>query len=305
MVRRGYRFVQADVFTARAFGGNQLAVFPDARGLSAEEMQTLAREMNFAETAFVLPPDVPEAIKRVRIFTPVHEMLFAGHPTVGATFVLAHEGVLPLAGAETTYPLQLNLGVLPVTITSRGGRPDFVWLGQRPAEFHEPRTDTGAIADALGVEAQAITDTGWPVQVVSTGVPYLIVPLRSLAEIRCVRPDRAALRQLLNPDLADPAELICPYVVTPETEDEAHHAHARMFNTHPLDLPEDAATGSAAGPLGAYLVRHNILPPGVHVVEQGYEMGRPSQIHVRVTETGEIAVGGQTVLVGEGVMYLP
>jgi len=295
---RPYRFVQVDVFTPKPFGGNQLAVFTDARGLSAEEMQALAREMNFAESAFVLPPERPGAVKRVRIFTTTSEMPFAGHPTVGATFVLASEGVIPLTGAETTAHLQLNIGLTPVRVTARDDRPEFVWMEQRRAEFGEAGAPAAAVAGAIGVEVEDIAATDWPLQVVSTGVPYLIVPLRTLGAVRRAHPDPSALQRILPPDT-------CAYLFTREAQDPAHQVHARMFNANPLDLPEDAATGSAAGPLGAYLVRHKILAPGTFVFEQGYEMGRPSLIHVSVTEGGQISVGGRTVKVGEGVMYLP
>ena len=295
---RPYRFVQVDVFTPKPFGGNQLAVFTDARGLSAEEMQTLAREMNFAESTFVLPPERPGAVKRVRIFTTTSEMPFAGHPTVGTTFVLASEGVIPLTGAETTAHLQLNIGLTPVRVTARDDRPEFVWMEQRRAEFGEAGAPAAAVAGAIGVEVEDIAATGWPLQVVSTGVPYLIVPLRTLGAVRRAHPDPTALQRILPPDT-------CAYLFTREAQDPAHQARARMFNANPLDLPEDAATGSAAGPLGAYLVRHKILAPGTFVIEQGYEMGRPSLIHVSVTEGGQISVGGRTVKVGEGVMYLP
>ena len=298
MNQRPYRFVQVDVFTTKPFGGNPLAVFTDARGLSAEEMQTLAREMNFAESAFVLPPERPGAVKRVRIFTTTSEMPFAGHPTVGTTFVLASEGVIPLTGAETTAHLQLNIGLTPVRVTARDDRPEFVWMEQRRAEFSEASAQAAAVAGAIGVEVEDIAATGWPLQVVSTGVPYLIVPLRSLDAVRRAHPDPSALQRILPPDT-------CAYLFTREAEDPAHQVHARMFNANPLDLPEDAATGSAAGPLGAYLVRHKILAPGTFVFEQGYEMGRPSLIHAGVTEGGQISVGGRTVKVGEGVMYLP
>jgi len=299
--QRTYRYVHVDVFTPKPFGGNQLAVFTDARGLSGEDMLTLAREMNFAESAFVLPPEMPEAVKRVRIFNTVNEMPFAGHPTVGATFVLASEGVIPLTGVETTAHLQLNIGLTPVHVTAKNNQPDFVWMEQRPADFGEPWAEIAGVAAALGVEAEDVAATGWPVQVVSTGVPYLIVPLRSLAAIRGAQPDRAALRRIMAHSPYEPSV----YLFTRETDDPAHTVHARMFSLHPLDLPEDAATGSAAGPLGAYLALNKILPPRPLVIEQGYEMQRPSLIHVAVTAAGAIRVGGQTVKVGEGVMLLP
>ena len=302
---RSYRFVHVDVFTNQPFGGNQLAVFTDARGLSAAEMQTLARELNFAESAFVLPPELPEAIKRVRIFTPVHEMPFAGHPTIGTTYVLARERVIPLDGVDTTAQLQLNLGLMPVTITAPNGQPDFVWMQQRAAEFGGPWPAVADVAAALGVEPDDVAGTGWPLQIVSTGVPYLIAPLRSLAAIRRARPGSERLRQLLMEASVGQPVLVAAYLFTRETEDAVHALHARMFNPASLDLLEDPATGSAAGPLGAYLLRHKIVPAGRLVVEQGYELGRPSLIHVEVSESGRITVGGQTVVVGEGVMYLP
>lgn len=263
-------------------------------------MQILAREMNYSESTFVLPPEMPSAAQRVRIFTPSYEMPFAGHPTIGTAFVLASEGVLPLAGEATVTQLQLNLGLMPILIRSHEGRPSFVWMEQRPAEFEAPWTNLADVAAAIGVETDDIAAPGWPVQIVSTGVPYLLVPLRSLAAIRRARFDGPALRQLL----AGQSELLALYLFTREAEDPMHTAHARMFSPHPSDLPEDAATGSAAGPLGAYLVRHGIPPQGKMIIEQGYEMSRPSLIHVEVTETGGIRVGGQAVIVGEGAMYL-
>ena len=294
-----YRFVQVDVFTDRPFGGNQLAVFTDARGLSAEQMQALAREMNFSETTFVLPPELPGAVRRVRIFTPTVEMPFAGHPTIGTTYVLASEGVIALTGPETTVDLQLKLGRLPVTVVARGGQPEFVWMEQRPAEFQAADFPRAAVAAALGLgEADLLADA--PLEIVSTGLPFLMVAARSLEAIRRAQGDAAALRRLF----AGQARLLMPYVFTRETEAPAHAAHARMFCGHVLNLPEDAATGAAAGPLGAYLLRHQFVAPGRFSLEQGYEMGRPSVLHVDVTADGKIRVGGQTVKVGEGTMIV-
>lgn len=300
---RSYRFVLADVFTATPFGGNQLAVFTDARGLSAAEMQTLARELNFAESSFVLPPDMPGAVKRVHIFTPGLEMPFAGHPTIGTTYVLARERLIPLAGAETTAQLQLNIGLTPVTIIAPDGEPAFVWMQQRPAEFGAVWEDATPLAQALGLELEDV-DSGFPIQIVTTGVPYLIVPLRSLDAVRRARPGGEALRDLLTRASVGQPVPVCAYLFARETAAPGHAAHARMFNQSPVDAPEDAATGSAAGPLGAYLLRNRIVPAGRLIVEQGYALGRPSLIHVEVNEQGKIAVGGQSVIVGEGVMHL-
>ncbi len=295
-----YRFVLADVFTTTPFGGNQLAVFTDARGLTAAQMQTLARELNLAETAFVLPPEIPGAAQRVRIFTTEIEMPFAGHPTIGTTFVLAREKIIPLTGAETSVILQLNIGPTPVTIAARDGDPTFVWMTQRPAAFGNPERDTAPLAHALGVLPDDLHPT-WPTQIVSTGVPYLIVPLRSLAAVQRARPGSPALRDYLTRVGADQPMHVCAYLFALETAALGHTAHARMFD--PGGLAEDAATGSAAGPLGAYLHHHHLTPPGPIIIEQGYEMNRPSLIHVEVTAAG-IAVGGQAVIIGEGVINL-
>lgn len=294
-----YRFVQVDVFTDRPFGGNQLAVFTDARGLSAEQMLTLAREMNYSETTFVLPPEMPGAVWRVRIFTPAEEMPFAGHPTIGTTYVLASEGTLPLTGPETVAQLQLKLGLMPVTIMAPHGRPEFVWMEQRPAHFQAAPYARSQVAAMLGLAETDLADSP-PLEIVSTGVPYLIVPVRTLDAVRRAHSDSASQRRLF----AGQSNLLMTYLFTRETEAPEHTVHARMFCGNLLDLPEDAATGSAAGPLGAYLLRHQLVSPGQLTIEQGYEMRRPSLLHVTVDMAGKIMVGGQTVKVGEGVIYV-
>jgi len=295
---RRYHFVQADVFTARPFGGNQLAVFTDARGLSAEEMQTLAREMNYSESTFVLPPELPGTDKRVRIFTPIYEMPMAGHPTVGTTFVLAQRG--ELTGTEAT--LQLNLGPTPVSVErDSDGSPRFVWMTHRAPEFGPTRDDRDRVAAALGVAAADLR-ADLPLQTVSTGVPYLCVPLRSLEAIGRCKVNQPALASLFGD------ERCAVYLFTTETTSLAVSVHARMFT--PDDVPEDPATGSAAGPMGAYAARYSVLPrqPQMRfIIEQGVEMGRPSQIHLDVRTEGEaitgLRIGGQTVIVGEGEIF--
>ncbi len=301
---RSYRFVQVDVFTDRAFGGNQLAVFTDAQGLTIDEMQTLTREMNYAECSFVFPSDHPHAVKRVRIFAPATELPVAGHPTVGTAYVLAREGAIPLRGAVTEVTLALGVGPTPVVIEQRDGRPSFVWMTQPVPVFGMVRDDRRRVAAALGVAASDLREA-WPLQVVSTGVPFLYVPLRSLAAVAACRPDAAALAALFEEDT--PAALL---VFALETLAPDATVHARMFGPHAMGIPEDAATGGAAGPLGAYLTRHGGLSagPGARfIVEQGVEMDRPSRIHVEVYRRGEgIAgprVGGQAVIVGEGTVF--
>ncbi|HEY4689905.1 MAG TPA: PhzF family phenazine biosynthesis protein [Anaerolineae bacterium] len=303
MTRR-YHFVQADVFTDRPFGGNQLAVFTDARGLSDAEMQSLTREMNYSESTFVLPPDTPNAVKRVRIFTPATELPMAGHPTVGTAFVLAQRGEIPLHGAMTEAVLQLGIGPVTVTIEAEDGAPSFVWMTHREARFGAVRDDRGRVAQALDIDGDDIRDDV-PMQVVSTGLPFLFVPLRSLAAAGRCRSNVSALGALFAGTQPEGV-----YVFTTETVSPRASVHGRMFAPHVLDIPEDPATGSAAAPLGAYLSRYGLLPDAPEarfVCEQGIEMYRPSQIHIEVHREADrisgLRIGGQVVVVGEGDVF--
>lgn len=298
-----YHFLQADVFTNTPFGGNQLAVFTDARGLSTQEMQSLAREMNYSESTFILPPELPGAAKRVRIFTPGVELPVAGHPTIGTTYVLAQKGDIPLTGDLTQATLQLNIGPMLVDIESKNGEVQFAWMTHRPPEFGVVRDDRERIANALGITAADLIDS-LPAQICSTGVPFLFVPIRSLEAIGKCRPNQGALRALFE------GEPNMVYMFTPETTSPARQIHSRMFAPHVADIPEDPATGVAAGPMGAYAARYNVLPrqPEMRfVIEQGIEMGRPSFISVEVKTDGEaitnIRIGGQAVIVGEGEIF--
>jgi trans-2,3-dihydro-3-hydroxyanthranilate isomerase len=297
-----YRFWQLDVFTARPFGGNQLAVFPDARGLTSQEMQILTREMNYSESTFVLPPEIPGALKKVRIFTPAIEMPMAGHPTVGTAAVLAARGeiAVPAEGGEVI--LELGIGAVPVIFEPRmGGGLPFVWMKHRAPEYGEVRADRDRVARALGILPDAIR-TDLPLQVVSTGVPFLFVPLRGLTGMREVRSEAAALAQLF-----EGITMAHVALVSEETVDPQARIHARMFSPHLAGIVEDPATGSMAAPLGAYLAHYGLLgtgPVSPFEIEQGLEMQRPSRIHVEVGHLGSavetIRIGGESVLVGEG-----
>jgi PhzF family phenazine biosynthesis protein len=191
-------FILVDVFTSRPFGGNQLAVFTDAAALTASEMQELAHEMNFSESTFVLPAEFAGAARRVRIFTPSIEMPMAGHPTVGTTWVLASRGEIALDSASVDATLQLGIGPVTVTIENAGGKPDFVWMSHREAEFGAKRTDREHVAKALGITAADVCDD-LPIQTVSTGVPFLFVPLRTLEALAKCAPGKASITSLLNP----------------------------------------------------------------------------------------------------------
>src|SRR5688572_30100490 len=172
---RSYRYLHYDVFTDQLFGGNQLAVFLDGRGLSSEAMQAIANEMNFSETSFVLPRERRETDFRLRIFTPGTELPMAGHPTIGSAFALARTGVLE-PGREC-FVFGLGIGPTPVTLTWKDSDLDFVWMTQRLPVFSEPIANPGGAARALGLPEAAVAGAGLPVQVVSCGLPYLIVPL--------------------------------------------------------------------------------------------------------------------------------
>ena len=301
---RRYHFTQADVFTDRPFGGNQLAVFTDARGLTAEEMQTLTREMNYSECTFVLPPEIPNAAKRVRIFTPSRELPMAGHPTVGTTYVLAQRGELELPGETAQVTLQLGIGPVAVTVEKRHGAPHFVWMAHRDPAFGPTRDDHEQVAQALSIFPTDI-HSAWPLQIVSTGVPFLFVPLRSLDAVGRCHSNESALN-----DLFKGTEPVMLFVFTTETVSADASVHARMFGPHVIGVPEDPASGSAVAPLGAYVARYGILPtaPEVRFIcEQGIEMGRPSRIHVEARRQGEtitgLRIGGQAVIVGEGEIF--
>lgn len=302
-----YRFVQVDVFTDRPFGGNPLAVFPEAEGLAAEEMQRLAREMNLSETTFVFPPQAEGADFKVRIFTPAAELPFAGHPVVGTHWVLAHLGRVALQEPVTQVHFELGVGVLPADLHVTSGRVERIVMTQGRPTFHAVLEDVTELAEGLGLPPGAITTTGWPVQVVSTGVPQMMVPVRSLAQVQAL--DASQLNVAALSRVCRAAGTDCVMVFTFETESPDSTVHVRMFAPL-LGVPEDPATGSANGGLGAYLVHHHAVPvsePTTHILsEQGAEMGRPSTLYVEVDSQGEeitaVRVGGQVVPVAEGVV---
>lgn len=304
---KDYRFLQVDVFTDEPFGGNPLAVFPNAEGLTSEEMQAIAREMNLSETTFVLPPEAPGADFKVRIFTPAAELPFAGHPTDGTHWVLAHLGRVVLHEPITTVRFELGVGVLPADLHVSNGRVERVVMTQSQPEFLSFVDDVGTLAEGLGIDAKAITDTALPVQVVSTGVPQMMVPMRSLDDVR--RLDAAILNVAALARASRAVDTDCTLVFTPETENPEADVHVRLFAPL-LGVPEDPATGSANGALGAYLVRHRVVPvtePTTYITsEQGLEIHRSSTLHIEVDSSGEnitaVRVGGQVVLVAEGVV---
>lgn len=302
---REYRFLQVDVFTDTPFGGNPLAVFPDAEGLTSEEMQKLTREMNLSETTFVLPPEAPEADFKVRIFTPAKEVPFAGHPVVGTHWVMAHLGRVALQEPVTQIRFELGLGVLPADVHVSGGEVDRVMMTQDRPAFHAVLDDLEDLSAGLGLDEEAIRSSGLPVQVVSTGLPQMMVPVRSLTEVQTLAASELNVAALNRACRRVGTE--CVMVFTRETERPEATVHVRMFAPL-LGVPEDPATGSANGALGAYLILHQaveLTEPITRIVSaQGSEMGRPSTVYVEVDHGGgeisAVRVGGSVVPVIEG-----
>ena len=301
MNSRAYHLV--DVFTDRAFGGNPLAVFLDGKGMSGGLMQAIAKEFNLSETTFVLPPQNPANDFRVRIFTPSAELPMAGHPTVGTTFVLTRAGLVRPGTGRTTITLEEGVGPIPVAIDWKNGKPSFIEMQQPLPEFGSPIENRTAIAEMLSLEPEAIRDD-LPIQVVSCGVPFLFVPVKTLEAIRRIR-----FRIDVAERLKTPAGNT--FVFTMETEFPGSGVHSRMLAPL-LGVAEDAATGSANGPLGCYLVRHNVLASENElrvVSEQGIEMGRPSFLHIRIRHAGDeitaVHVGGSCCYMGSGQLELP
>jgi trans-2,3-dihydro-3-hydroxyanthranilate isomerase len=305
---REYQFVQADVFTDMVFGGNPVAVFPDAEGLSTGEMQQIAREMNLSETTFVLPPTDSNADVRVRFFTPTAELPFAGHPTIGTHVVLAQMGRYEITGPVTRILQQIQIGTLPVDlITNSDGLTDRAVMTQGEARHGSIYNDHRKLAEALGLAPEDI-HPDLPVQVFSTGLPGLIIPLVSLDAIGRIELNVGLFNEICRSLSVTGAE-----VFTLETLNKAHHAHVRNFD--PLvGVFEDPATGSMAGALGAYLLQKGVFDyepeqSTTHLVaEQGYEMGRPSLLEIEVDIEGgaivEVRVGGQVVIVLDGTLRL-
>ena len=286
-----YQIRIVDVFTDKPLAGNQLAVVLDAKDIPVKLMQRIAREMNFSETTFVVPPEDPAHAARVRIFTPHTELPFAGHPTIGTAWVLADEGLVPKDVNQFT--LEENVGPVPVR---RDGQ--MFWMTHPAVQFGQVYPHSQAAA-AIGVEESDLV-TNAPAQVGSTGLPCVYVALRDAAAVDKATSERSRLEKLLNREIADAVFLTAA--------NGSNRLYSRMFS---LDIPEDPATGSASGPLGAYAVKYGLAEraPTVSLIsEQGTKMGRPSQIHIELTY-GEskdiperIEVGGSVMPVLSGAL---
>jgi trans-2,3-dihydro-3-hydroxyanthranilate isomerase len=275
------RYVVVDVFTDKPLAGNQLAVFTDGRAADDATMQALAREMNFSETVFVLPPEA-DGHARMRIFTPVSELPFAGHPILGTAFVLAQ----PLQLIEIR--LETGSGTVPVRVEREGPRITFGWMVQPVPEWR-PYERADELLEVLGVESEL------PVEWYDLGPTHVFVALRSADEVAALRPDFQALAEL-------PIGVNC---FAPSGD----RWKTRMFAPHD-GVSEDPATGSAAGPLAIHLLRHGRIASGEEIeIEQGAEIGRPSRLFARAEGTADaierVEVGGSAVVVARGEFRLP
>jgi PhzF family phenazine biosynthesis protein len=293
-----YKFVLVDVFTEQPFAGNQLAVLLNAEFLTDNQRQAIAQEFNYSETTFVLPARQAKADWCLRSFSPTAEVFGAGHNALGAWWVLAARGVISLSESVTTFWQELGEQVLPVGIYSKAGKAIRVALTQSEPHFGDRLTDKSALARCLGLELSDVGIEGMEAQVVSTGAAHLLVPLQSLSALARVRVDAQRLIELAQPLGCQGCYLFCL-----ETHEPASAACARAFLPG-IGISEDPATGSAAGPLGAYLASRNLIAEGAWaVVEQGYEMKRSSRIEVRVTG-GRVEVAGRSAIVAEGTISI-
>jgi len=305
------RFVRVDVFTKKAFGGNPLAVYPEAERLTPREMQLLTKEMNLSETTFVLPPTKGSGADfRVRIFVPDREIPYAGHPTLGTFFVLAKEGRIKLKDPLTIVKMESLAGVLPVEIHSAGGKITKVVTVQNRPEFGRAFRDKEAalMAEALSLDPSDISPKA-PPQVVSTGLPWVIMLVKNRKAVERSGGNAAVFAdasKLMPKDVAD------IYVTCLDPIEKSSTTHSRGFSLVSRAIVEDPATGSASGCLGAYLVHWKLVPIDrtTRITnEQGYEIGRQSKIDISVGTSGEgdidsVRVGGQIVHMMDGVSYL-
>lgn len=283
-------FYTVDVFTEKKYAGNQLAVFRNAKGISSEEMQNIAREMNYSETTFILTDEPNNGGFDVRIFTPKEEVPFAGHPTIGTAHIIRHE---ILGGNAESLTLNLKVGQIPVTFSTDG----YGWMKQiQPAFLQQYPHST--FADMLNLDA-ADLDERFPIEEVSTGLPFFIVPLKTIAALKKAKVHKEKYFNFIENTTAKGILVFCP-----EAHEAQNNLSVRVFVDY-FGVPEDPATGSANGCLAGYLVKQQYFgKDSINIrVEQGYEIGRPSLLLLKAEQSGEhihILVGGKSVIVARG-----
>jgi trans-2,3-dihydro-3-hydroxyanthranilate isomerase len=287
-----YRVRTVDVFTRRQLAGNQLAVVLDADDLAAGSMQAIAKEMNLAETTFVMTTKHPDCVHRIRIFTPSTELPFAGHPTIGTAWVLLAEG--RLAEGERSFSLEEGVGPVGVRVEQRP-EGELLWMTHPPVTFGDLIQDRGRVAAALGVgEDDLMPDV--PVQIASTGVPFVYVAMRDVGAVDAAVSSAERLTGALGDREAPPF-----FVFTSTGGDRLY---SRMFAPHAFQIHEDPATGAASGPLGAFAVKYGIVPRAalVSIVsQQGTKMGRQSFVHIQLEYSNSAHVPSR-IEVGGGVV---
>lgn len=295
------QYYTCDVFTDQRFGGNQLAVFPDATAVPGHLLQSIAKEFNFSETTFVYPPADPRNTKRVRIFTPGNELPFAGHPTIGTAITLATTGAINTAGDETKIILEEGVGPVPVTVRLAQGKPAFAQLtAAKPPEFNDRVPAAETLASMLSIERNELDDARFPLRFVSVGFPFLYVAVKNRRVLAKMRANIPMMEQL---------QLHEVFVFAADPERNDFHFRARMFAPL-LGIPEDPATGSAAASFAGYLAALDDRNEGTMKwnIEQGFEMGRPSLLYIEADKQGgktaAIRVGGNAIMMTEGFLTL-
>ena len=299
------RYITTDVFSSVRLGGNQLAVIPDARGIDEELLLPIAREFNYSETTFVYPPEQAEHTRRVRIFTPGGEVPFAGHPTVGTAVVLAATGEIAAGDGETRIVFEEGVGAVPVVLRDvhAGGGWAQLSAAKLP-ELGPPVPSRATLARMLGLATEDVLATSERPQAVSCGLPFLIVPMASVAAVSRARVNVERWEETLANAWAS---MIWMYAADPEGGDR--HYRARMFAPG-INVPEDPATGSAAVTFAGYLAARSRVRNGTlaWTIDQGVEMGRPSRLEIEADKVDgaimALRVGGSAVLVSEGTMTL-
>ncbi len=287
-------FYIVDVFAVEKYTGNQLAIFTDASTLSEEQMQQLAKEMNYSETTFITSTQLRDGGYDVRIFTPNKELPFAGHPTLGTAYIIQQTIINQ---PVETVNLNLKVGQIPVTWHNTDDMGEVLWMRQKPPTFHQI-FEASALAPVLSLDMNEI-DARFPIQEVSTGIPFIIVPLKTHESLKRIRVNREKYFELVENTESKEILVFCP-----ETYASENDLSVRVFAEY-LGIPEDPATGSANGCLAGYLVEHSYFgekPVDVRV-EQGYEIGRPSLLLLKAQrneDTIEVLVGGKVVMVAKG-----
>lgn len=287
-------FYIVDVFAGAKYTGNQLAVFTNAANLSTEQMQQIAKEINYSETTFVTSTQTLSGGYNVKIFTPKQELPFAGHPTLGTAYILQKEII---KSSVKKILLNLKVGQIPVKIDEHNSSGEYLWMQQQAPTFHQI-LDRHTIAEVLRIESDEI-DSRFPIQAVSTGVPFIIVPLKTLESMKRIQVNRDKYFELINS-----IDTKCILVFCPETYKQENDLNVRVFCDY-LGIPEDPATGSANGCLAGYLVQHSYFNKSeINLrVEQGYEINRPSLILLQAEQkdtTIDVNVGGRVVMVAKG-----